>query len=488
MTNRDRAVSATAKLVTQHQGLEDRSGLLCLPGDKSLVAPYISSIPQLDLAMRRRTFLTLALVTSFCFELHAQAATVYRIPVIGVVENGLAPFVARSIREAEASGATAAFLDIDTPGGRIDAAERICDAVRGATIPVYAFVNPRAFSAGALIAISTNGIYMRPGAVIGAATPVDGQGTKASEKMVSAMRAEFRSMAEQRGLDPRLAEAMVDENVEIAGVVQKGQLLTLSTNEAVKLKFARGQVADEAALLEAIGAPGAHVVTTETNWAESIVRFLTNPLVAPLLLSVGILGLVFEIKAGAFGLGGLLSLASLGLFFGSSFILGLAGWEEVLLLGLGAVALAVEIFVLPGFGVAGVVGTLAIVASMVLAMMGAHPTAPDIAQALAVLGASIFIIVAVMYAWLRHLPNSGRFSGLLLKGAVHKSSGFVSAPNRGDLVGRDGVAVTDLRPSGTARVGHERIDVVTEGEYVSQGSRVQVVQSDGYRHVVRAVV
>jgi membrane-bound serine protease (ClpP class) len=437
--------------------------------------------------MRRSTSLTLALLATSWLVPRAQAPTVYRIPVTGVVENGLAPYVARSIREAESAGAAAAFLDIDTPGGRVDAAERIADAVRGARIPVYGFVNPRAYSAGALIAISTNGIYMRPGAVIGAATPVDGEGTKASEKMVSAMRAEFRSLAEQRGLDPKLAEAMVDENVEIPGVTKKGQLLTLSTNEAVRLNFAKAQVADEAALLKAIGHPTAQVITTEPNWAEGIVRFLTNPLVAPLLLSLGILGLVFEIKTGAFGIGGVLSLVSLGLFFGSSFILGLAGWEEVLLLGLGAIALAVEVFVLPGFGVAGVLGTLAIVASMIMAMMGAHPSTGDVAQALAVLGASVFITLAVIYAWLRHLPNSGRFSGLLLRGAVHKSQGFVSAPNRGDLIGRDGVAVTDLRPSGTARVGDERLDVITEGEYVSQGSRVQVVQSDGYRHVVRAM-
>ena len=328
----------------------------------------------------------------------AQAPTVYRIPVTGVVENGLAPFVARSLREAESQGAVAAFLDIDTPGGRIDAAERIADAVRNARIPVYGFVNPRAYSAGALIAISTNGIYMRPGAVIGAATPVDGQGTKASEKMVSAMRAEFRSMAEQRGLDPKLAEAMVDENVEIPGVVKKGQLLTLSTGEAVRLRFAKGLVADEARRCSRrLASPDAKVVTTEPNWAEGLVRFLTNPLVAPLLLSLGILGLVFEIKTGAFGLGGILSLVSLGLFFGSSLILGLAGWEEVLLLGLGAIALAVEIFILPGFGVAGVLGALAIVASMVLAMMGARPTSGDVAQALAVLGASMFITLAVIY-------------------------------------------------------------------------------------------
>ncbi len=280
---------------------------------------------------------------------------------------------------------------------------------------------------------------------------------------------------------------MVDESVEIPGVVKKGQLLTLSTGEAVRLKFAKASVADEAELLATIGHPGATVVSTETNWAEGVVRFLTNPLVAPLLLSIGILGLVFEIKTGAFGLGGLLSLVSLSLFFGSSLLLGLAGWEEVLLLGLGLIALGVEVFLIPGFGAAGILGILAILASMVLAMMGGYPTSGDIAQALSVLGASLFITTAVIYAWLRHLPNSGRFSGLLLQGAGTREAGFTSAPSRPELVGGDGTAISDLRPSGTARIGDERVDVITEGEYVPQGSRVQVVQSDGYRHVVRKV-
>jgi len=206
-----------------------------------------------------------------------------------------------------------------------------------------------------------------------------------------------------------------------------------------------------------------------------------------LLLSLGILGLVFEIKTGAFGLGGLLSLVSLGLFFGSSLILGLAGWEEVLLLGLGLIALAVEAFVIPGFGVAGIVGILAVITSMLLALMGGYPTTGDVAQALAVLGASLFITAAVIYAWLRHLPNSGRFSGLLLKGAGRRDAGFTTAPSRPELVGRDGTALTDLRPSGTASFGDERVDVITEGEYVAQGSRIRVVRSDGYRHVVRKV-
>ncbi len=435
--------------------------------------------------MRRWLSLTLALIA-----LAAPAAAqsvVYRIAITGTVENGLAPYVARSLREAEAAGAAAAYLDIDTPGGRVDAAERISDAIRRSTIPVYAFVNPRAFSAGALIAISAQEVYMRPGAVMGAATPVDGEGRRASEKMVSAMRAEFRAVAEERGLDPKVAEAMVDESVEIPGIDAANTLLTLTSSEARKVGYAKGEVADEAALLRAINLPNATVVPSEPNWAEQIVRFLTNPIVSPLLLSLGLLGLVLEIKSGAFGLGGLVSVASLGLFFGSSFLVGLAGWEEVLLLGLGTIALAVEVFVLPGFGIAGLLGIGAIAAATVLAMIGAAPTGGDVMQALAILGASLVIVAAVGYAWLRHLPNSNRFGGLFLRGGMTQAEGYISAALRTDLVGQEGVALTDLRPAGTATIAGERVDVVTEGEFVNQGSTVQVLRSEGYRHVVRSL-
>lgn len=418
--------------------------------------------------------------------LAAQQPRVHRIPVTGEIQNGLAPFIARAIREAEKAGAAAAYLDIDTPGGRVDAAERIVDAVRGATVPVYAFVNPRAYSAGAMIALATKGIYMRPGAVLGAATPVDGSGTKAPEKYVSALRGEFRALAEQQGLDPRIAEKMVDENLELEGIAPKGTLVTLSTSEALAVKYAKAEVQDQAGLLAAIGLAGAQVVTAEANWAERLVGFLTSPLVSPVLLSLGVLGLLAEIKTGAFGLGGLLSLTSLGLFFGSGFLLGLAGWEEIVMLALGLGALAIEILVLPGFGIAGVLGTALVAGATVMTLLGSAPTSGDVVQAFAVLGTSIVITVAIAYAWLRHLPNSGRFSGLLLRDQAEASEGFVAALPRGDLVGRQGVALTDLRPSGAANVAGERVDVITEGEYIAVGSGVEVIRSDGYRHVVRA--
>jgi membrane-bound serine protease (ClpP class) len=414
-----------------------------------------------------------------------RSSVVYRLDVQGTIENGLAPYVARGLREANANGAAAVYLDIDTPGGRVDAAERVADAIRASRVPVYAFVNPRAYSAGALIALATNGIYMRSGAVLGAATPVDGQGTKAPEKYVSAMRGEFRAMAEARGLDPRIAEAMVDESVGVPGLAERGQLVTLSTAEALKVGYAKGQAENEADLLTQVGLGGAKVQAIEINWAENVVRFLTNPIVSPLLLSLGILALLAEIKAGTHGIGLLVGFTALGLFFGSSLILGLAGMEEVILLGLGVIAVGVEVFLLPGFGIAGILGALLIGAAIVLAMLGNFPTSKDVIQALAVLASSVFITLAVGVAWFRHLPNSRRFRGLIHQESALSAEGFVSALPRAELVGRLGEAITDLRPAGVAVVDGERIDVVTEGEYINTGSQIVVMRAEGYRHVVR---
>jgi membrane-bound serine protease (ClpP class) len=439
--------------------------------------------------MSRALFVTLAVLTVLAgVRPLAAQRSVHRLDVSGTIDMGLAPYVARGVAEAEAAGAVALLVDLDTPGGRIDAAEQIVDALRGTEIPVYAFVNPRAFSAGAMIALAADRIYMTPAGVIGAATPVDGAGNVAGEKLISAMRAEFRALADARGLDPAVAEAMVDPRIEIPGVVKAGELLTLSASEARRLGYADGVVGNEAALLSEIGHAGATVVTAAPNWAENVVRFLTNPLVAPLLLSLGMLGLVIEVKTGAFGLGGLVSLGALGLFFGSHLLLGLAGWEEVLLLSLGLIALAVEIFVIPGFGVAGFLGVGLVGVSVVLAMIGAAPAANEILQALAILSASVIIVIAVSYAWLRHLPNSTRYQGLFLMDTLSRAGGYTSAPDRGDLVGQEGTALTDLRPAGTAAIADERVDVVSEGDYIARGSRVQVVRTEGYRHIVRPVV
>lgn len=414
------------------------------------------------------------------------AGPVIRVPVHGTIELGLAPFIERSLREAEAVGARAVILDIQTPGGRVDAAQRIISALGETPVPIYAFVNRSAFSAGAMIALATDHIYMIPGAVIGAATPVGGDGEKAAEKMVSAMRAEMRALAERRGLEPRIAEAMVDEEIEIEGVVEEGKLLTLTTEEAVSVGYAT-EVADWDGLVEMLGLADAEVVPATVNWAENTVRFLTHPMVAPLLLSLGFIGLLIEFKTPGFGIGGAVGALALTLFFGSHLLIGLAGWEAMILLGIGLTLLGIEIFIVPGFGLFGIGGIIGVLAGIYMSMLGRMATTIDYARAATMLSITIIVVGVCAWVLLRRLPRSGRFkrTGIFLEDEMTRELGYLSGDVRQDLVDTIGTALTDLRPAGTGEFGDERLDVTADGSWIPVGSRIRVIRSDGYRHVVR---
>ncbi|MCL7966346.1 MAG: nodulation protein NfeD [marine benthic group bacterium] len=412
---------------------------------------------------------------------------IYRIPVHGAVELGLAPFIERALDEAEETGAELAVLDIDTPGGRVDAAWQIVDAVRESGIPTAAYVNRRALSAGAMIALATDRLYMRPGSSIGAATPVDSKGNRASEKMVSAMRAEFRSLAEDRQLDPRIGEAMVDESIVIDGLVGEGKLLTLTTEEAVRVGVANGTVESWDELVAIAGAPSALTVVASPNWAENLVRLLTHPALAPMLLSLGFLGLLVEIKTPTFGLAGGVGLLCLAAFFGARWLVNLAGMEEVLLLGAGVVLVALEILVVPGIGVAGMLGSLAILASVTLSMVGSYPTMSEVIGALGIVAISILALGLLAFGVLRHIPHSRGMSGIFLKRSTSRETGYLSAPDMSGMVGASGMALTDLRPSGTARFGDDRVDVVTEGPWIEEGTKVKVVRAGVSGLVVREI-
>jgi len=415
-------------------------------------------------------------------------STVYRVPVTGEIELGLAPYIQRAVKEAAEVGAVALILDIDTPGGRVDAAEIISDALTDSEVPVYSLINRRAYSAGALIALSTSRIYMRPASVIGAATPVDGTGTKAPEKIVSAMRSQMRALAESNGLEPEVAAAMVDEDIEIDGVVESGKLLTLTTEEAIEIGYAEA-IEDLDALLVALGHEGATVVTLELNWAERLVRFFSSSLVSPFLLSLGFLGLLIEIRTPTFGLAGMAGLISLGLFFGSNMIVGLAGLEDVLVVGAGLALLGIEAFIVPGFGIFGVAGIVAILTGLYMSLLGNIPTTPDFTRAGWVLTSSVLLLIGSAWVLIRTLPSSSRLaeSGIFLMARTASAIGYESAEVRSDLVGKHGTAITDLRPAGTALVGDERIDVVSESEWISAGTPVKVLSAEGYRHIVRSI-
>jgi membrane-bound serine protease (ClpP class) len=303
---------------------------------------------------------------------------VYAISIEGTIDLGLAPFLARTIREAKEAGAAAVLLDINTFGGRVDAAVAMRDTLLNSPVRTIAFVNQRAISAGALIALACDTLIMTPGGTIGAAAPVTGGGAgqtqPADEKSVSYVRKEFRATAETRKRPPEIAEAMVDADVEIAGLIAKGKLLTLTTSEALKYKVAELTADTVEGALEAAGVPGAEVRRASQSWAETLVRFLTHPVVSSLLMTIGLLGLLVEIRTPGFAAPGTIGLLALGLFFWGHWIVQLAGWEELLLVSIGAALIALEVFVIPGFSVAGIGGIVVVVAGLGMTLGGAGAT------------------------------------------------------------------------------------------------------------------
>jgi len=423
--------------------------------------------------------------------LQANRPIVYLVPITGMIDLGLAPFIERVLGEAAQNNAAAVVLDINTFGGRVDAAVAIRDALLGARTPVAAFVNRRAISAGALIALASDKIAMAGGATIGAAMPVQsggpGGGSEAvGEKTVSYVRKEFRATAEARGRPPEIAEAMVDADVEIEGIIEKGKLLTFTTDEALKHNLIDFRADDVAAVLAAMGIVGAEIRLTEPNWAEDLVRFLTNPVVSSLLIMIGIVGVLTEIRTPGFGLPGGLGIASIGLFFWGHWLVQLAGWEELLLVASGIVLLVVEVFLIPGFGVPGVLGILALLGGFSLSMVGTGATSTAMLRAAVYVMSALVMATVAAVLMLRVLPRLPFGRRLVLDDRLPAGAGYVSTPEEEHhWLGMQGVATTPLRPAGLAELAGDRVDVVSDGDFIEAGEPILVTRVDGNRIVVR---
>ncbi|MCC7325415.1 MAG: nodulation protein NfeD [Burkholderiales bacterium] len=426
--------------------------------------------------------------------LHAQQSApriVYVVPIDGIIDLGLAPFVQRVLDEATAANAAAVVLDINTLGGRVDGAVQIRDALLNSRVRTVAFVDKRAISAGALIALAAEKIAMADGGTIGAAAPVlaGAPGAAAQpvgEKTVSYVRKEFRATAEARKRPPLLAEAMVDADVKVPGVIDKGKLLTLTTNEALKLKVAdfRANTLDE--VLEQLGIEGAEIRRPAHNWAEHFVRFLTHPMVSSLLITVALLGIVIELRTPGFGVPGALGIASLALFLWGHWLVQLVGWEELLLVVVGIALLALELLVIPGFGITGVLGILAILGALALGMVGSGATAQVIMEAAMRVVFAVLLALVGSLVLLRFLPQLPFGRRLILRTGLDAARGYASTP-ASDLqwLGRRGRAWSPLRPAGIADIDGQRVDVVSDGELVEAGAPIEVIRVDGNRIVVR---
>lgn len=412
----------------------------------------------------------------------------YHVKIEGQINLGLPNYIQRIVQRANEQEAGAIVIDINTPGGRVDAALQIRDAIFESEVPVYAFVNREAASAGALISLSCDSIYMAPGSSIGAVTPVDQSGKKASEKTVSYLRSVMRSVAQRNNRPVKIVESMVDEDVEIPGVIEKGKLLTLTVEEAIELNIADGIADDLDDLLKKIGLEKSELNLTKINWSEKLVYFLTNPIISSLLLTVGIFGLIFEVRTPGWGIGGTLSVIALSLFFGSHYLVNLAQWTEILIFVIGVGLLLLEVFVIPGFGIAGLLGILLIVGSFVLSLLPhvGRISFEDILDALTQVGLSFIFAFALAIPVVKFLPKTRFFRSLILDAQQTATEEYRSTPEFDEqIVGAEGKALSTLRPSGIGQFQNKRINVVAEGEFIEQDSPIKVIKVEGYKVIVR---
>ena len=411
---------------------------------------------------------------------------VWVLPIETQITPATTQFVRSRVEQVNAAQPLALVLYLDTPGGSLSAMLDIADTVlQRVQVPTLAVVE-NALSAGALIAMSAEQVAMLPGSSIGAATAINGlTGEQASEKINSAVRNKFRSVAEARGRNADVAEGMVSERVEVPGLATDEELITLSAPQAVEFGIADTEARTLADALEQFGYGGAEVTRLEPRLAERLGTALGNPLIAAALLVIGIGGVLIEAFTPGFGAPGILGVLALSALGTGLFIATPPGIIDIVFILGGILLLLLEAFVVPGFGVAGVLGFVL----LVVPVLRTFDTFRDQAVVLAYI-AIFSSLLLVAFFWL--LPNS-RFTRIFaLSTRLANEPG--TSPEQGRLVasydylyGERGTATSDLRPAGVAKIGSERVDVVTEGDFVNAGSTVEVLRVEGSRVVVRAV-
>ena len=405
------------------------------------------------------------------------------------INRWYAAYIKKAIKKAENEGASLIILELDTPGGLLSSALSIKNYIIESDIPVVAYINKNALSAGALISLSCASIYMSDGSIIGAATPVYMKGNtieKASEKEISAMRAAMRSSAERSKKNVRIAEAMVDETIILSkkndGIdLDDKTLLTLSVEEALKVNIADGKANSIIDIIKLRNlSENSTIINFEEEKYDYILRFLINPAVLSALISIGIIGAYIELKTPGFGIGGVISIIAFSTFFFAQVFVGESGFLAPAIFFLGIVLLAIEIFVIPGFGITGILGILGIVAGIFMSF-GIN----NIAQATSVIFFSLIADIILIIILARFILKSKGFKSIVA--LETDTAGYHSSVSYDNLLGREGITDTFFRPSGNIIINDKKYDAITEGEFINKGVKIKVILVEGNKIVIKEV-
>jgi len=351
---------------------------------------------------------------------------VYIIPVKGVIDPGLSNFIQRGIREAEGNKAHAIVFEINTPGGLIDASIQISESILDTKIPTIALVKNEAVSAGVLITISCDKVFMIYGSTIGAAEP-----RPKEEKIVSYWTSKLEGVAERKGRNKEIIAAMADADIEIPGVIEKGKLLSLTASQAKEHNIADELVDSRKEMLENMDLEDKNIIELTPSLAEKLAGLVTNPYISPLLLTIGFVGIITEILTLGFGLPGAVGIISLALYFGGHMLAGLAGFEALAFFLVGIVLLIIEAFI-PGFGVFGILGISGIIASILAASTSIH-------QAIISIIVSFVGSIIILYLIFRYITKITFLDKIILTMKQEKDLGYkVSDQNLDAIVGHIG--------------------------------------------------
>lgn len=442
--------------------------------------------------------LLLAFLSLGVFNVKAQDSTshkekIYVLKIFDEIGPSSWRTTKNGLQEAREVNADIVLVHLNTYGGLVDAADSIRTALLNFPKPVWVFIDNNAASAGALISIACDKIYMRKGANIGAATVVTETQEAAPDKYQSYMRSMMRSTAQAQGRDPKIAEAMVDPDVYIEGVVDSGKVLTFTTEEAVKNGYCDGTAEniEEVIALNSIGEY--EIVEQEISALDRFIGFLINPIVSGLLIMLIIGGIYFEMQSPGIGFALLVAIVAALLYFAPLYIEGLAQHWEILIFIIGIGLLALEIFVIPGFGVAGVSGIILIVSGLTLALVGNKGLSmPDndyspMARAFAMVSISILLaMVGSFYLGSKIVRVKVSGSTIGLSEELRSSDGYsASEMSYKELIGKTGVALTILRPAGKIEIDNEQYDATAQIGYIEKGEPIKVVAYENMQLIVR---
>lgn len=422
--------------------------------------------------------LVLLLVSSITLSVHGEneEPTVYLIEIHGEVNRGQKGYVVNSIEEAKKANADMIIYEIDTLGGQIIYAKEMSDAMLQSDIYSVGFINNKAESAGVLLSISCDELYMTPTATIGSAETIPND-----EKTMSLWRSFLRNAAQEKNYDEDIVMAMCDVNHVVEGVSEQDTLLNLTAKEAENLSFSDGTMKDLEELLDEKNLHSDQVKVSERDFKTLFTQFITSIGVSSFLVIFGFMAAAVEIVTPGFGLGGTLSILSFGLFFAGRYMGGDGRISPIALFVIGVLLIGVEIIV-PGFGLPGIVGIISIGIGLVLAF-------ENIYVGLIVLAIAIIAMVTVIVLLIKRGHKNPLLNKISLIASINTEEGFISNEAAPIPVGSELVAATDLRPSGYVEKDGINYDAYADaGSFIAKGSRVKIVRYSGSKMIVRKVV